>query len=82
MIQSPHTVEESNIQLIPCELGEGPNLQEQLIHSCTHKIPEVQRKELQLKMTSLCSPSEIENDLREFLNLKKIVPLHPVGSML
>jgi hypothetical protein len=74
MIQAPRTVEESIIQLIPCELRGGPTIQDQLIYSCTHQIPGVQRKELQLKMTSSCSPSEIENDLREFLNLKKIVP--------
>ncbi len=74
MIQAHRTVIESIIQLIPCELGGGQTIQDQLIHSCSHQIPDVQRKELQLKMTSPCSPSEIEKDLREFLNLKKIVP--------
>lgn len=74
MIQSPCAVEESRIQLIPCELGEEPIIQAKLIHSCTRKIPDAQRKELRLKMASPCSPNEIENDLREFLNLGKIVP--------
>ena len=74
MIQAPRTVEESRIHLIPCELGEEPILQAKLIHSCTKKIPGAQRKELRLRITSPCSPNEIENDLCEFLNLRKIVP--------
>jgi hypothetical protein len=74
MIQSPGAVEEYRIQLIPCEFGGKPILQDQLIYSCTHQIPGVQRKELQLKMTSPWSPNKIENDLREFLNLGEIIP--------
>ena len=74
MIQSPCAVEESMIQLIPCELGEESIFQAKLIHSCTRKMPDTQRKELRLRMASPCSPHEIENDLREILNLGEIVP--------